>query len=184
MTPRALAAFALLLPGLGSPTRALAEQPRHNAASYEPLAILSRGLVLQYERLLLPKISVLGGGGARFAARDDFASWTLVLKGEARWWLTGHEGLSDSRGMVGPYLGLAVAGARTALEHRSSGRSLGAMWDVEESFRFGYRFVIFGVQEITPSVGISMAHELDERGRLAPETRGSLTFGLTVGWLF
>jgi hypothetical protein len=27
-------------------------------------------------------------------------------------------------------------------------------------------------------------HEIDERGRLAPTTRPSLNFGLTVGWMF
>lgn len=158
---------------------------KRNAISYEPLAITSRGMVLQYERLIWPKWSVLGGIGARFGARDDFSSWTLILKAEARWWISGRDGISDIRGMAGPFLGLGVAGARTSLEYRSTGRSLGAMWDIEETFRFGYRFVIFGFQEITPSVGFSVVHEVDEQGRLAAQTRPAyLDFGLAIGWMF
>jgi hypothetical protein len=176
--------FALLVITL-TPTAFAREPVKRNAISYEPFAITSRGMVVQYERLLLPKWSLIGGAGARFGARDDFSSWTLVLKSEGRWYMSAKEGLSDAEGMVGPYLSLTVTGARTALEHRSSGRSLGAMWDIEESFRFGYRFLIFGFQEITPSMGFSLVHEVDEQGRLAPMTRlAYLDFGLTVGWLF
>jgi hypothetical protein len=182
---RALAPFALLFVLLWPTATHADERPKPNAISYEPLAITSRGMLLQYERLILPKLSLVGGIGARFAARDDFSSWTLVLKSEARWWLSGREAISETRGMVGPYLGLAVAGSRTELEHRASGRSLGAMWDVEESIRFGYRFVVFGFQEITPSIGVGMVHEVDEQGRLAPVTRPAyLSFGLSVGWMF
>jgi hypothetical protein len=181
---KALACIALLVTLLSSST-ALAAETQPNAISYEPLAITSRGLLLQYERLVLPRLSVVGGVGARFAARDDFSSWTLILKSEARFWLAGREALSDTQGMVGTYLALSLAGSRTELEHRASGRTIGAMWDVEETIRFGYRFVVFGFQEITPSVGIGMVHEIDERGRLAPATRATyLSFGLTVGWMF
>jgi hypothetical protein len=183
---RTALARLILLVVLLCPSVALADDsPRPNAISYEPFAITSRGMLLQYERLVLPKLSLVGGVGARFAARDDFSSWTLVLKSEARWWLTAREALSDTRGMVGPYLALALAGSRTELEHRATDRVLGAMWDVEESLRFGYRFVIFGFQEITPSVGFGMVHEIDENGRLAASTRPSY-FGLnlTVGWMF
>lgn len=180
------ALFAFVLAVLFVPSLAHAEAaPLPNAISYEPLAITSRGFLLQYERLISPRLSLVGGAGARFAARDDFSSWTLVLKSEARFWLSGREGLSDARGMVGPYLALALAGSRTELEHRATDRVLGAMWDVEESFRFGYRFVIFGFQEITPSVGVGMVHEVDESGRLAPATRASwFGLNLTVGWMF
>ena len=176
---------ALCVLALASTAAAAEPEPKKNAISYEPFSITSRGLVVQYERLVLDRVSVIGGAGVRFAARDDFSSWTLILKSEARWWISGRDALSDTRGMVGPFLGLGVAGSRTALEHRASDRSLGAMWDVEETLRFGYRFVVFGFQEITPSVGVSVVHEIDEQGRLAPQTRPSvLVLGLTVGWMF
>lgn len=146
--------------------------------SWEPFALLSRGMLVQYERLVLPRVSVLGGVGARFGAGDDFASETWVLKAEGRYWL------KRDRGMTGPYLAFTSIAARTAVESRRRHRSLGAYWQVEESARFGYRFVIFGLQEVTPSWGISMIHEFDERGRLAPTTTGTVGMNLSVGWMF
>lgn len=158
-------------------------RPR-NAVSYEPLAILSRGFLIQYERLVTERIGVVVGPGVRFAARQDFASETLVLHTEGRYWLVRRELISKQHGMVGPFAALSVDLARTSLESLSLERSLGAMWTLQESLRFGYRFVIFGFQEITPSFGIGMVHEFDEDGRLAPTTRLALGANLTVGWLF
>lgn len=173
-------AFALgvLLLSLSWSATATAAEPKKNAISWEPFALMSRGMLIQYERLVLPELSLVGGVGARFGARDDFASETWVLKAEGRWWLR------QKRGMTGPYLALGSVAARTSLESRRRNRSLGAYWKVEESARFGYRFVVFDLQEITPSVGLSVIHEFDERGLLAPVTRGTLGFNLSVGWLF
>lgn len=154
------------------------EQPAKNAISHEPFAILSRGLVVQYERLVLPDVSVVGGLGARFAARDDFTSQTWLGKLEGRYWL------SDRPGMVGSYVAFGATAARTAVENRRMSRDLGAMWQFEETLRIGYRFVAFGFQEITPSSGIDVIHELDERGRLAPISYVTLGVNLTVGWMF
>jgi hypothetical protein len=155
-----------------------------NAVSYEPLAILSRGFLIQYERLVTDRIGVVLGPGVRFAARQDFASETLVVHTEGRYWLVRHELISKERGMVGPFAALSANLARTSLESLSLQRSLGAMWAIQESVRFGYRFVIFGFQEITPSFGLGMVHEFDEDGRLAATTRLTLGANLTVGWLF
>ena len=155
-----------------------------NAISFEPLAIPSRGFLLQYERLFGDRISAVLGPGVRYAARQDFVSRTLVGHAEGRYWLVRRELISEERGMVGPYAGLSVDLARTTLDSLSLGRSLGAMWTFQESARFGYRFVIFGFQEITPSLGVNMVHEFDEQGRIASTTRLTLSANLTVGWLF
>lgn len=162
---------------LGS-ARARADEHDRNAISYEPFAILSRGLVLQYERLILPRVSVVGGAGARFAARDDFSSATWMGKAEGRYWL------KREAGMTGPYFGFQQTVSRTSLESRRYDRSIGAYWQVEESARFGYRFVVFGFQEITPSVGLSLIHEFDERGILAPVTQATAGMNLSIGWMF
>ncbi len=154
----------------------LASAPQKNAISYEPLAILSRGMVLQYERLVAPPFSVVGGAGVRWAARDDFWSQTLLLKLEARLWLR--------EPMRGPYFGFGTSTARTELENRRYDRSLGAIWQLQESARFGYRFVLFDFQELTPSVGLNVIHDFDENGRLAPSTVVSLGANFSVGWLF
>ena len=182
-----LASSAMVAAALfSSPVRAapVKDEAKRNAISFEPLAILSRGFLLQYERLFGDRVSVLAGPGVRFAARQDFASETLVLHTEGRYWFVRRELISGEPGMVGLYAGLAVDLGRTRLESLSLDRSLGAMWTLDESARMGYRFVAFGFQEITPSVGIHLVHEFDERGRLAATTDVTVGANLTVGWLF
>lgn len=175
---RARQALGALL-AIASTSGHAAAEPKHNAISWEPFALLSRGMLVQYERLVSPKASLVGGVGARFGARDDFESETWTLKAEGRYWLR-----SAERSMSGPYLGLTSVVARTSLRSRRYDRDIGAYWQVEESARFGYRFIVFDLQEITPSAGLSVIHEFDERGVLAPITRGTLGVNLSVGWLF
>jgi hypothetical protein len=167
---------------------ALAGEPppqpsKYNAISYKPLSILSRGLTVQYERLVAP-LSLVAGMGLRPGAGDDFSSLTWVTRVEARWWFLGREPISDFVGMGGPFAGVAFDVGRTELESKSLDRSLGVAWTLEESLRIGYRFVLFGVQEITPAATALLLHDVDQQGRLAPSTRASFGFDLTTGWLF
>lgn len=173
----------LVLPAVAAAHEAADDPPKRNAISYKPLAILSRGLVVQYERLLEP-VSIVAGSGLRAAARDDFSSVTWLTHTEGRWWFLGEEPITDTPGMGGLYLGVGFNVARTELESDSLGRSIGVDWTLEESLRFGYRFVLFGLQEITPSIVGAIVHDFDEDGRLAPTTRPTFGFDLTVGWLF
>jgi hypothetical protein len=160
-----------------------AEASKQNALSYKPLAILSRGMVVQYERSVEP-FSIVAGSGLRAAARDDFSSVAWLTHLEGRWWFLGEEPITDLPGMGGLYLGVGLNAARTELHSDSLDRSIGVNWTLEESLRFGYRFVLFGLQEITPSVTAAAVHDFDEEGRLAPTTRPTIGFDLTVGWLF
>jgi hypothetical protein len=177
---------------LGAPARAdppsqLEKPPEleKNAISYEPFAISSRGLLVQYERLIARRFSLVGGLGARFAARGDFSSTTLVLHGEGRYWIAGRDPLSDVHGLAGPFLALAFDAGRTTLHDRVEDRSVGAGWTLVESPRFGYRVVALGVQEISLALGFDVVHEIDEQGRLASNTRVALlSFVVTVGWVF
>jgi hypothetical protein len=184
----ARALFAALLVAGGAPAAPgetpSNQAPKQNAISFEPLAILSRGFLIQYERLFGDRLSAVLGPGIRLAAREDFSSETLVLHGEARYWVARRELISREPGMVGPLAALAVDFGRTSVRSLSQDRSLGAMLTLQESARFGYRFVIFGFQEITPSFGLNLVHEFDERGRLAATTRFTVSANLTVGWLF
>lgn len=174
---------------LASPLAAMAEvpagaePPKRNAVSYKPLAILSRGMVVQYERLVEP-FSIVAGSGFRAGARDDFSSVSWLTHVEGRWWFLGEEPITNVPGMGGLYLGAGFDVARTELYSDSLDRSIGVNWTLEESLRFGYRFVLFGLQEITPSITAAAVHDFDEAGRLAPTTRPTFGFDLTVGWLF
>jgi hypothetical protein len=164
-----------------------AEEPppiRKNALSYKPFSITSRGILVQYERLLAPHWSAIGGLGMRSAAREDFASFTFTKVTEGRYWFTARDWASHSRGMAGPFVGLALDASRTSVHTVADDRSLGAMWTVQESLRAGDRIVIWNLQELTLALGFDVIHEFDERGRLAPNTRATLGLDFTVGWMF
>lgn len=155
-----------------------------NAISYKPFSITSRGLTLQYERLLARRFSLLGGLGVRSAAREDYASFTTTFLSEGRYWLTGRDWASGYPGMAGLYLAGAFDAGRTSVTLLRDDRSLGAMWTLQESIRFGNRWVLWDLQELSTALSLDIIHELDEKGRLAPNTRGTLGFDFTVGWVF
>ncbi len=157
---------------------------KRNAVSHKPFALASSGIVVQYERYLAERWSALGGLGGRRAAREDFRSYTLSFVSEGRFWLTRRDWASGHRGMAGPYLGAAADAARTSVTYVPTDRHVGAAWRVQESLRFGNRFVIWNLQEITPAASLDVVHEFDEKGRLAPNTRTTLGLDLSVGWVF
>jgi hypothetical protein len=160
------------------------EEPKRNAVSFKPLSIASRGLALQYERLTLPRMSVVAGAAARSSANGDFSSATWALISEGRWWILGREPFSRFKGMAGPYAGLVLNAGRTSVTATRSGRSLGGMYTVKESMRLGYRFMFAHLQEVTLSGSVDAVHEFDDRGRLATITYLTVGADLTVGWVF
>jgi hypothetical protein len=155
-----------------------------NAVSYKPWSITSRGLTLQYERLVLRKLSLVGGLGFRSAAREDYSSWTNVVVLEARRWLLDGDWATGYPGMAGLYLGFAFDAGRTSVRSVRDDRSLGALWVLQESFRFGNRWVFWDLQEISVAIGLDLIHDFDEKGRLAPNTHGTVGMDFTVGWVF
>ncbi|MCC6665075.1 MAG: hypothetical protein IT375_15095 [Polyangiaceae bacterium] len=175
-----LVAVLLLLAG------AAGAQPKgkRNAVSHKPFALASSGVVVQYERYLAERWSALAGLGARRAAREDFRSVTLSFVSEGRFWLSRRDWASDYRGMAGPYLSVAADAARTRVTYVPTDRDVGAAWRIQESLRFGNRFVIWNLQEITPAASLDVIHDFDEQGRLAPGTRTTLGLDFTVGWVF
>ncbi len=176
----ALCAAVLVLPHVASAE----PKGKRNAIVHKPIALLSSGIAVEYERYLAERWSVLGGAGARRAAREDFDSYTLTLLSEGRFWLTRSDWASGYAGMAGPYLAFAFDAGRTSVRYVPSDRHVGAMWKLEESFRFGNRFVIWGLQEVSVALALDVMHEFDEKGRLAPNTQLTIGADLTVGWVF
>jgi len=160
------------------------EPKDENAISFKPWSITSRGLTLQYERLVLAKLSLIGGLGFRSAAREDYASWTNVVVLEARRWLGGRDWATGYPGMAGLYVAFAFDAGRTSVRTVRDDRSLGALWTLQESVRFGNRWVLWDLQEISVAIGLDLIHDFDEKGRLAPNTHGTIGSDFTVGWVF
>ena len=184
MKRAALAVAVTLALGLVS-GRAKAELPQKpNVISHKPFALTSSGITVQYERALGRRWSVLAGLGERRAAQMDFSSHTETFVSEGRYWLSGRDWATGFQGIAGPYLSLAVDAGRTSVTSVHGDRWLGAIWTVQESFRFGNRFVFWDLQEVSVAVSIDTIHEFDEKGRLAPNTRGTIGADFTVGWVF
>ncbi|MCC6214691.1 MAG: hypothetical protein IT376_07465 [Polyangiaceae bacterium] len=162
-----------------------APQPKRNAVTYEPFAIGSRGVAVGYERLVAPRWSVGGGLGVWSSARGDYSSLGLAVRGEVRLWLAGREVFANTHGLAGPFLGFSLDAARTALRDERRDRDLGAAYTSSELVRLGHRFVVLGVQELTPALGVGLAHDVDAQGRLAATSRVvPFSLALSVGWVF
>jgi hypothetical protein len=175
-------AFALVVCGAGAARAELPAKP--NVISHKPFALTSSGITVQYERALARRWSVLGGLGARRAAQLDFSSHTETFVSEGRYWLSGRDWLTGFEGIAGPYLGVAFDAGRTSVTNVHSDRWLGAIWTLQESFRFGDRFVFWDLQEVSLALSFDVIHEFDEKGRLAPNTRMTVGADFTVGWVF
>jgi hypothetical protein len=140
----------------------------------------AQGIAVEYEQLhLLPeRWSVAGGLGIRDSADADFASTSLSASAEVRYWFR------NGVAMRGWFVGAGLDMTWTSLTDRIDDRSIGSSLAVAETVQLGYRMVPWRQLEITPSLGIELVSDVDLTGRLPVWTHGSLTTGLTVGWLF
>jgi hypothetical protein len=167
----------------GLPTPERCDVGARNAISTQPLSLLARGAAVMYERFVAPPtVSVVGLAGVRGAATGDYASTTFDAGVEARAWMLGRRISHCERGaMVGPYLGLRMDVGYTSLRDTITSRAAGTSVDFDPTFFIGYRFVLWRVVELTPSLGAGA--RIDDDG-LALQARPTLTFGLSIGWMF
>jgi hypothetical protein len=154
------------------------EAPRH-VASLPLLAVSGGTLALQGERYLGPerRWSVALALGLRAAAGGDYGSLALSLGGEGRWWF--HRPARGTGGFAGARLDVA----RTAVSDDTHDVALPTTWSWATSLLVGYRWVLWRHLELTPELGLVRTVEVPE-GRLVAQSRGSLSIGLTIGWMF
>ncbi len=182
--PGAGAALAVMI----ASAAAAAEPARapQNAVSLQLASLSARSLAVEYERALwLPRLSLAGGVGARDTADGDYQGTALGAGIEARYWLSGRAlwtRLREAR--VGAYLGARLDVAYSTLTDTVRSERIGTSWSIAESVSFGYRLAFWDRLELTPSAGLAVRTEFDGPGRLPPWTRGSLSFGLALGYLF
>jgi hypothetical protein len=145
------------------------------------------GLAVQGEQLLgARRISVVAGIGVRSAAGGDFSSRTVALSGEARYWFTGRALWTrlPQRSMVGWFAGGRLDLAWTGIHDDYDDRALSSNVGVAITATGGYRVALKRRLELTPSMGLGVTTETDPSGRLPAFNRGTLRFGLTLGWMF
>ena len=159
----------------GATIAAKTAPPRH-AISLHLLSLDTRGLAIEGERRLRPRLSAVAGLALRAPAGGDYESLAITGSGEARWWIKG--------AITGPYLGARIDLSRASIRAVDGGQRIGQTLTVAESLTAGWRFAFWGRLEITPSASLGLRHEIDLDGRLAPWTRASLGLALTAGVLF
>ena len=172
-----------------APARAQAAEPavappHRHALSLAPIAFFHHGVQVQYEGFVAPpRVSVVTKLGYRRGASGDYDATTLQTGLEARVWITGRAPGVRGRDMAGPFGYVRLDTSFTGAS-RDGGRSLGSVVTIAEGAGVGFRFVLGDRFELTPSLGLGVATDLDGRGRLPPWTRLVLAGGFTVGVLF
>jgi hypothetical protein len=140
----------------------------------QPLALVTRGMEVSFERELAARWSWVAEGGVRLGALGDYDASTFTVGGDARRWMR------RSTEMRGPYIGLHASVGRTTMS--DSMGDIGASLGFTERVDVGWRWVIHDTVSITPSIGAGTIQDVDETGRLASTTRGTLAIGLELGW--
>jgi hypothetical protein len=142
-----------------------------------PLPSLSLGGgAVQAERYLdaRRRFSVAASLGLRSGAQQDYDSYTLALGSEGRWYFW------SKRPGKGPFAAARLDASRTSVS--MAGRDLGSDWRVASSLLVGWRWILYRRVEISPSFGLVRYVDLPG-GRLAASQSGTISFGLTIGWV-
>jgi hypothetical protein len=149
-----------------------------------------RGIAANYE-LWMPerrKLSLVISAELRESATGDYTGIRIGGGVEARWYWRGDRAAWLSRlpagNMVGWFLGAGTYLATDFTHDGADKRWLGTALQLGIAGRVGYRIAPWRQLAITPSTGLEAHRDLDLGGRLPGFTRGGLSFGLDVGWLF
>jgi hypothetical protein len=170
-----------------SASTAHAESPPRNAVSLRPLALESHGLAAMYERDLAPsRFSVAGELGIRDGVSGDYDALTISAAGELRWWLRlGAAGSElDPSAMIGPFVALRLVVARASVRDVTRDRALGSFMSIKPGAAIGYRLALFRHVEVSASLGPALSVEMGTGSRLPAALTPTMSFGLSVGWLF
>ena len=140
----------------------------------QPIAFVTRGVEVSYERLAAQKWSWVAMVGARLAAEDDYDSSTFTLGGELRWWPR------RRTPMRGPYIGAHASAGHTTVSDEMG--TIGASLELTERIDVGWRWRVMRHLTLAPSLGVGTIEEVDETGRLATTARLTVAFGFELGW--
>lgn len=170
---RALAVSAIMT--LALPPAAAEPRAYRTAISFELATVQPSAIAVELDRGLGKRqLSVAVALGVRTAALGDYSSWTYGAGLELRRWRT--------HAMRGLYAGLHTDVTATRSTYEMEDRTLGTMLTATFGASIGYRIILIGSVELTPSVGLGA---VVERGPMSPiSARGAGVVGLTAGVIF
>jgi hypothetical protein len=174
-------AFALASTASASIARA---DDLRTTVSIEPRAFVGHGLAAEVERdLETHRLSVVGAVSLRSTAGGDYDSLTTDLGAELRYWFR-RDAIWSPRprgSAIGWYAAARLDLQRTSLSDGMD-ESIGSMTTVAGALLAGYRFAPWRGLEIRPYAGL--AQRVDTGGDLPSWRRGSLVYGIALGWSF
>jgi hypothetical protein len=143
-----------------------------------PIPSVSRGgMAIQAERYLSRRFSLAGSLGGRSGAEGDYESLTIAAGVEGRWFFLAR------RNGTGPFGAVRVDFSRITARDTVDDREIGTTRSIAGSALVGWRWLLWRHLEITPSIGMAIRTEATSRS-LATDTRGALTIGWTIGWMW
>jgi hypothetical protein len=179
----AAVAFALALAATAHASVARADELR-TTVSIEPRAFVGHGVAAEVERdLPAQRLSLAGAASLRSTAGGDYDSSTIGLGAELRYWFR-RDAIWSPRprgSAIGWYAAARIDVQRTSLSDGMDA-SLGSMTTYSSALLAGYRFAPWRGLEIRPYVGL--AQRIDTGGDLPSWRRGSLVYGVALGWSF
>lgn len=182
-----LAATALATATTATTAVPAAAPAQHDVAIALPALDRLRGIAASYEHWLpAHRTSVAASVQLRESATGDFLGVHTGVGGELRWYWRAHHRAWLSRQPAGSMVGWFAGGrldiGLAATRDRVAQRWLGNALEVGATALVGYRIAPWRDLEITPTLGLGRRREVAFG---APDwSRGTLSIGLSVGWLF
>ena len=142
------------------------------------------GVEVGGEAAVAPEVGAVVAASVRKSATGDYDGWITGLAGEVRWYWRGPGRWSHAPAgsLDGWFTGARVDLARStvALDDRPIGTTvIGGL-----AGELGYRFTPWRALTVTGLVALGHRWERDTDGRLPTHDRGTLGFGLELGWIF
>jgi len=166
----------------------LQPEPLYNAISIAvPTVDGFRGIGVGYERWMPGReLSISVSAHGRESASGDYTGVTGGVGAELRWYWRSDRKAWLSRqpagSMAGWFAAARVDVAIAATHDRVSDDWLGTAVELGGTVSLGYRIAPWRGLEITPSFGLGRRREFAPG--LPDWSRGTLSLGLTAGWMF
>lgn len=182
MTRRLVLGTLVVVAIAAGPSNAVADDPTHGV-EVRLWSLRAHGLAADYERLVTPRVSALGGLGLRSSAGGDYSGLASTLSLAGRYWL--HSGGPSwmRAPLGGTYAEAIVDLQRTSVHDDVDDESLPSTYTAATGLGVGFRVVL--AQRVSVTVHTSMAVRADiPRGAGRTDVRTTLRYGLRLGAVF
>ncbi|MCO4763316.1 MAG: hypothetical protein KC502_17500 [Myxococcales bacterium] len=147
------------------------------------LSLFAQGAAFDYERLVTPRVSVLGGLGLRSTASGDYSGLAATLSVSARYWLHQWGPAWMHAPFGGFYAEVMLDLQRTSVFDEVDNEALPAAYTADMGLGLGYRVIV--LRRVTLGLYLAQLMRTDLPGGAARTlVRSVMRYGVRVGVLF